>query len=767
MALLQNARLSVLKLGYNNLGCQGVKTLAVGIKAHRALQSLDLGFNHIGDDGCQALAQALVSLPQSHCSLRTLYLAGNLFGEDGAMALGDVIRHGCSLQKLHLTGNRLGPEGVKAVVEAIVEAEQTSEKGGITDLFLGGTGMGQAGCHAVAHMLQRTRSIRVISLANCDIGDEELAVLASSIKENREKLPLETLQLSFNNITCKGLDSLTNAIWGSRTLRELLLDNNEIGDRGGQQIANILPHVKTLQVLDVGFNMIKSNGMRTLMKVVAETQHLTSLSVSGNAIDTGAAKAVAFALAYNRSLKSLFLDHCHIEHEGQRHIVAGFVSNSGIALRKLTGFRIGRKFRLSDIFWNLCYKFELFLIHFHTAVIVTIGLPESLEHWTNEQVLNFIHLMWEQSNEYSLESEEERELDPLHFLSDPTGETGKVTGPLDANTVVDVAKRAFASLGETGQEVFSRIQDCSGVSSESPLAEDAIMVEGSRTDPGEYKEMANGDENRPIGKMLLLSNPAKSFVAAPEQPAESCVPDPSRKKRIVDWLCQNIQHLNDLSQLPFSSGEMFRLHQHYFTPVVNECGGDFGHSDNSGDSLGRIVNSVPEWSRGIAAEVHASVTPSTQSSDIVPVSDPSLPASSPGAVGTSLPMLKRKVSYRFLGDAVVPTNRPSEAASYHSRNGAVAKMIEDGSGVGHSMPPKTKRARRNKTRISFLPRIKGKLDSHLDVCHEKALILMRQLHFVESAHLNGKINPIDPASPTTHLSGVLASEAEMILVDMM
>ena len=58
------------------------------------------------------------------------------------------------------------------------------------------------------------------------------------------------------------------------------------------------------------------------------------------------AKAVAYALAYNRSLKSLFLVHCSINHEAQRHISAGVVSNNRLALRKLTGFDVGRKYKL-------------------------------------------------------------------------------------------------------------------------------------------------------------------------------------------------------------------------------------------------------------------------------------------------------------------------------------------------------------------------------------------------------------------------------------
>jgi len=92
----------------------------------------------------------------------------------------------------------------------------------------------------------------------------------------------------------------------------------------------------------------------------------------------------------------------------------------------------------------------------------------------------------------------------------------------------------------------------------------------------------------------------------------------------------------------------------------------------------------------------------------------------------------------------------------------------EGGPIVHSMPPKTKRARRNRARISFLPRVKAKLDSYLDVCHEKALATMRQLYYVEQAILGGQIIPIDPAiTPRTHLCGDFAADAEIIVADTM
>ena len=136
---------------------------------------------------------------------------------------------------------------------------------------------------------------------------------------------------------------MTNALWGSESLKQLEVDNNEIGDQGAHHIAAIIPGMKAFKALDVGFNSIKVAGLNVLMKTIAESPQLETLSISGNVVDVNSAKAVAFAMAYNCSLTSLHLVHCSIGHEGQRHISAGIVSNSRTALRKLTGFDMGRK----------------------------------------------------------------------------------------------------------------------------------------------------------------------------------------------------------------------------------------------------------------------------------------------------------------------------------------------------------------------------------------------------------------------------------------
>lgn len=386
---------------------------------------------------------------------------------------------------------------------------------------------------------------------------------------------------------------------------------------------------------------------------------------------------------------------------------------------------------------------------------MTLGFPEALKFWINEQILNFIHLMWgknsgtDQPDDLEV-ADLEHDLDPLSFLPNADSDSREPsmhTGPLDATVVVEVAKRAFETLVANGVDVFSkRPSNPIDPSFGSPLASGAIVVESP--------------SNASASSSLMNTGQQKSFVAPPEAQSSKRqeMPDPARKRKIVEWLCANIQHLNALAQKPFDSRELWRLHQHYFTPVVNESGGAGWQAP-----VGCLtVSSVPDGFRG--QQGGSTVTPSIESVEdhfSVPMSDPLLP----GPVPASISMLKRKVSYRCLGDAASPSLKPTETKMQNgSRTASVAKIIEQGH-TGHSLPPKTKRARRNRTRISFVPRIKAKLDSYLDVCHEKALITMRQLYFVERALLEGKINPVESGAQS-HLTGMLASEAEMIVVDM-
>ena len=353
-AMLMNPLLSVLKLSYNDLGDRGAAIVASGFSAvsnnshnattsnkHPSLTTLDLGFNSIGDVGCATLAlHAVVGNP----TLSTLYLSGNQFQQTGVMAIAGAILHGCNLTNLYLDYISIGQIGVQALARAIAERDALVDRLGdvelkaIQKLHLVDIRMGYDGFVTLSSMLLTNYSIQTLCLSNNGVDDSCMALLAQSLSRNK-RLPLEVIQLSFNEISDVGVECLMNAVWGSQTLKELRLDNNLMRDRGAQLAAVVLTSIK-LQVLDLSFNKITSVGIKALMKSLSENDSLQYLGLSGIDIDPNASKALAYGLAYNSTLRYLHIDTCQIGYAAQRHIIAGVVSNRLASLRVLTGFPV-------------------------------------------------------------------------------------------------------------------------------------------------------------------------------------------------------------------------------------------------------------------------------------------------------------------------------------------------------------------------------------------------------------------------------------------
>lgn len=362
--LRSNPQLAVLKLGCNSLGDKGASVIAPSCSTdgrhHQSLRVLDLGFNGVGDEGLTALSLQMIA---GNYTLKNLYLSGNKFKHKGAVALAGAILHGCSLSRLHLSANKVGPSGIKVLAGAIAEMDARrrhllQRQGGIViaavkspaieELHLADISMKEQGIGTFSSMLISNTSLQTLNLSNNEIGDREMALLSQALAQNKGP-QLTSIQLSFNKITCVGVECFMNSIWGSQTLKEVKLDNNKMQDRGAQLCSVVLGSVR-LEVLDIGFNRVSTVGVKAVMKSLSENDSLRSLSLSGIPMDQNASKAVSYALAYNPSLETFNIDSCCIGYSGQRHIMAGIVSNRNVKLRALTGFSLGGKLKESLVF---------------------------------------------------------------------------------------------------------------------------------------------------------------------------------------------------------------------------------------------------------------------------------------------------------------------------------------------------------------------------------------------------------------------------------
>ena len=815
-AILTNPQLAVLKLGYNNLGNVGANLIAEAIhvggglimrrsgsvgggdsqsqqlplqqqqqyRHHPSLSVLDLGFNNVGDEGCTSLANLAVA---RNPSLATLYLSGNAVGEAGALALADVIAAGCGLTSLHLTANRICAKGVKGLMRSIAEfdvtmqmAQQdrenrmaleeekkkrvmksnngnhTAARGGgrggeeqdaildslelgdgddgpddfarlsgfkcIKELHLGGTNMESTGCLSVSNMLLTNLSLRVLCLSDNGLNDQDLSLFSQSISRNRQ-LPLETLRLSFNKLTCVGVETLMNAIWGSKTLREIKLDNNQIRDRGAQLAAVVLTSVE-LEVLDMGFNRLTIVGIKALMKSLAENCSLLTLTLSGNVLDTNASKAVSYALAYNKTIQKLYVDHCSLSYAAQRHIAAGIVSNSKLALRVMSGFPLG-------------------------AISVTLGLPGAMENWTNEQVLKFIRVMWDRTR-HEREDASSGEMTstigapeaPVNATSvNSTEKEEPKSGPSDPATVVAAAKGAFEALGDAGGALLLTEEPQRAISDTSPMvSSDAVMLEktpsGTVRVPSlnEYPHEhfhTSSHETAPLDTSVSHASHASvdSLCTANGKSCPETPVDPEAKKRNMEWLRLHYRSLNEIIQLPYVYADLLQLYRYFY-------------SSGEVDDEDSVHDGMPPPGPGFNLGTAPSPTPQKMSG------------------------LQRKISYRGLdiiaggkGSITIPSSNFSHASESSSKR---RPMSEDES----MQPPANKRARSGKPRIDYFPRLKAQVESCLSSSKQtKALILLRQLKFVETTMFQGS-NPYCDQSLQVEPNEPTALDAEIILIDM-
>mmetsp|Transcript_46545 Transcript_46545/g.90948 ORF Transcript_46545/g.90948 Transcript_46545/m.90948 type:complete len:918 (+) Transcript_46545:35-2788(+) len=790
----ENPSLSVLKLGYNALGDIGAAQIAEGLRGHPTLAALDLGFNGISDAGCIAVAGALA--PGG--ALATLYLSGNAIGGVGAAAIAEALRGGCGVRRLHLTANGIGPLGVTAIAGA---AANIGENSGLRELYAGGTEMGAEGCRAVSDMVGASESLQVLNLSDNCLGDDDLTYLAAAISGNKA-VPLEVIQLSFNSLTCVGVESLMNGIWGSPTLREVRLDNNRIGDRGAQLVAVVSTSVD-LEILDLGFNNLSPVGIKALMKALANNSSLQSLTLSGNPLDTGASKAVAYALAYNRSLRSLFVDNCSVTYAAQRHIAAGIVSNSQTSLSTLTGYRLG-------------------------AIAVTLGLPSALDQLTNDQVLTFIRYMWERRES---EMKQKKEIVPRPTLTAHSGagvadDDGVTTaeessgddnipslgkkGPLDPATVVAVAKCALAALGEDGMAGLPVRPRGPGAHFESPLVDEgSIMIEkqGGIAHVSSFKlpndiELDDTfliddldvwtDLEGPIGTLLPLegSNIGQAAISVPLPPSITGRPntDPTRKQKNIEWLCQHTHELHELSKRPLNQDELDGLQQYFCVPQPNGAepcvyDGDLAETTvkknillNPSDAISsdldmisrrssdKIENSSP-YSKPISSVHLVNV-----SCDINGIRKKSHPHSNEG-------QMTRKLSYRSLSNAVISTSpiKHSNNSNFNLKMNDKRRIISVTNEEGFQnqcSQPRAKRPRNSKARIDYFPRIKEVLDESLsdtlsDTSQLKALVLMRQLFFIEKVLFQGKDIYSEAVLPEAPPHDTSPADAEIIVLNIL
>jgi len=540
LTLQNNLSLRTLKLGYNDLKDEGCEKICEGVSPHPSLRDVDFGFNDISCHGMKAVAKTLNTL---NSKIRTLYFSGNRVGPEGATALALALKTDAKIENLHLTANPLGDAGIEAICDAVPHSV-------LTTLHLDGTGINSNNSHHLAKMFSLVPSrFKDFRCDNNSLQDSD-CVLISDAMDSNTSLELENLELSHNNIGDLGASRLARSLVAStkncnyddgddsmsdvhtRQIQKLSLGNNSIGDSGVIAIAGAIDDMR-VQNLAVPFNRFSTSGIQHLMSALSSNESLTSLTLSGISLSDLASKSIAYALVTNKHLHTLYLD-TRITATQSLHVCSGVVSNTRSALRTLTGFRLG-------------------------VLAVRLGFASIVESWSNDWVLNFLRMMWR------LGREETSEVTGTEVEQKPTAtkSSHEKTDIAEPEEVLRQATKAFERMGIDQSLRFMVF------GAENP----AVMMPPPppQFPYGHLYSNSNSSNNSNSNS----NNNSNNNLSACSVPSPSSV----RTKTIID-LNQQITKLPMWPQLQsllagclgnFSSRELWRLHQYYYSPVDVEA----------------------------------------------------------------------------------------------------------------------------------------------------------------------------------------------------
>jgi hypothetical protein len=331
-----------------------------------------------------------------------------------------------------------------------------------------------------------------------------------------------------------------------------------------------------------------------------------------------------------------------------------------------------------------------------------------METWSNEQVLKFIRVMWDRHrheaekaavalapskdsthsmsnasviSSFSATSEEKLEESP----AEPK------TGPSDPATVVAAAKSAFLALGDAGGALLLTEESQRSISDSSPMvSSDAVMLEKTPSGTIRVPVLDGLDENhykhsnssKQGASTTHISTDRLIMVDGKDCPNTSV--DPVAKRKNLEWLRMHYRSLNEVERLPYAPGDLLQMYRYFYSPPEP-------HADDEGSVI--VQDSFlgpPQQPGGDFNHVGGG----TAMTNLWGTSSSPLKQSA----------LQRKTSYRglnviMLGQSNIALPSPNFCAA--AENSSKRRPMPD-----QSMQPATKRARSDKPRIEYFPRLK-------------------------------------------------------------
>ena len=252
--------IEVLNLSSNCLTSQSA-TFIRNIIQDGKLVILNLSYNNLGENGTAEVSQAL----KMNATLKTLYLTLNDIGVNGTKSLATALCHNHTLEHLIIGYNKIMDDGAIAISECFkISGSKNAKLTCIKSLNLSATSLTSHSKTAISTII-REGALTSFDLSYNKLDESSGYEISKALKVN---LTIKQLFLSKNTIKVRGALSLAVALCHNHTLEDLDISNNEILDDGAMAIAECLKTNRILKYLNISHNNITDIGTLEIAEVL-------------------------------------------------------------------------------------------------------------------------------------------------------------------------------------------------------------------------------------------------------------------------------------------------------------------------------------------------------------------------------------------------------------------------------------------------------------------------------------------------------------------
>nr|XP_019570334.1 PREDICTED: ribonuclease inhibitor isoform X1 [Rhinolophus sinicus] len=262
-----------LQVEYCNLTAASCEALAEVLKTKRDLKELMVNSNELGEAGVRALCQGLAA---STCPLESLKLESCGLTSANCQDLCGIVASKASLRELYLGNNKLGDTGIAELCPGLL-----SPSSRLKTLWLWECDITASGCRHLCRVLRTKESLKELSMAGNEVGDEGARLLCDTLLE--PSCRLESLWVKSCSFTAACCQHFSTMLARNTCLLELQLGSNKLGDDGVQELCTGLSQPgTTLRELWLGDCEVTNSGCSSLAALLLTNHSLRQLDVSNN-----------------------------------------------------------------------------------------------------------------------------------------------------------------------------------------------------------------------------------------------------------------------------------------------------------------------------------------------------------------------------------------------------------------------------------------------------------------------------------------------------